>query len=123
MSIDVDRHARLYYDPSCGSCRFLAGTVGELSRGRVETVPLTAGAAASDLGDLRDDERSRTAHVVEGTERRSGPDIVVPLVGLTFGPGVGRLFAQHPTLARPLRWGYGRLWEYRQHRGCAAKTG
>jgi hypothetical protein len=119
MPLDPERRARLYYDRSCGPCTFLAETVEGLSHGRVDSVPLDGSGSDVDLGDLTESQRYGSAHVVvAGAPRSTGSEIVVPLVGLTFGPALARLFDRHPTLDRPLRWLYRRFWEHRQRHGC-----
>ncbi|MGP8077177.1 MAG: hypothetical protein ACLQD8_08810 [Thermoplasmata archaeon] len=119
MPFDPERHARLYYDPSCGPCSLFAGTVEGVAHGRVEPVPFDALRADPDLGDLPVPVRYGAAHLVVGSERRTGPEIVGPLVGMTLGPTAGRLFERFPTLGRPLRWIYLRFWEHRSRHGCS----
>jgi hypothetical protein len=122
MPYDPELRARLYYDRSCGPCRFFAGTVEGMSRGRIAAVPLDATRADPDLGDLPDTVRYGAAHVVVGTDRRSGPEIVGPLVAITFGPTAGRLLGRVPWVDRPLRWMYLRFWEHRRRHGCATEA-
>jgi hypothetical protein len=123
MPVDPERRARLFYDPHCGPCRFLAGAAEGVSHGRLESIPFDAPAARTVLADLAEEVRFDAAHVVSGSERRSGPEIVASLVGTTFGPRAGELFARFPTLDRPLRWLYLRLWNYRRRSACATPSG
>jgi len=119
---DAERHARLYYDPSCGPCTFLADSVRGLSDGRVESVPFNEPAAEADLGALAPTERYGSAHLVEdGRPRRSGPAIAAPLARLALGPTAGALLDRLPVLRRPLEWTYGRFWSHRQRHGCATR--
>lgn len=120
MQLDAERHVRLFYDASCGPCRFFAQTVEGVGRGRVVTVPLGDRAADSALAGLAPEERFGAAHLVDDAGRHSGPGIVGPLLGLTLGPTAGTLAARFPGIERPLRWLYRRFWEYRRRHGCAA---
>ncbi|HTP54309.1 MAG TPA: hypothetical protein VML94_05035 [Thermoplasmata archaeon] len=120
MPVDPERRARLYYDRSCGPCTFFAEAAEGMSRGRIDPVPLDGPGAGTDLGDLPTAERFGAAHVVvAGESRRTGPEIVRPLVGLAFGPTVAGVFERFPALDRPLRWLYRQFWEHRQRHGCA----
>ncbi|HTP56568.1 MAG TPA: hypothetical protein VML53_07935 [Thermoplasmata archaeon] len=121
MPIDPERHARLYYDRSCGPCTFLAEAVAGAGHGRVESIPLDDPRAAADLADLPPEARFASAHVVRRGDRRSGAAIVDPILGFTFGTRAEQVVARFPTLDRPLRWLYDRFWEHRQRHGCGAE--
>jgi len=118
MPRDAEPTARLFYDPSCGPCRFLAGAAQGLSRGRLESIPFNAPAAQTALADLPEEPRYSAAHVVSISGRSSGAAIVRSLIGTTFGPAAEGVIVRHPTLDRPLRWVYQRFWEQRRDR-CA----
>lgn len=120
MPYAAERTARLYYDDACGSCGLFARSVEGLSHHRVGLAPLGSADADAALGDLPTERRFSAAHLVENDARRTGVEIVEPLVGLTLGPTAGRLVERFPVLARPLRWAYVRLWTHRQRHGCAA---
>jgi len=120
MPVDAERHARLYFDPSCGPCRFFAESVAGVSRGRVTPVPYDAPASSAELGDLPDPVRYASAHVVRDGARASGAAIVRPLLGSTLGPRAALLMDRAPVLERSLEWVYRRFWEHRQRHGCAA---
>ncbi|MFY9716454.1 MAG: hypothetical protein WAK40_00750 [Thermoplasmata archaeon] len=121
MPLDPERHARLYYDRSCGPCTFLAGAVQGLSHGRVVSAPLDGERSEEDLGDLSAGERYGSAHVVVvGAPRRTGAEIVGPLVGLALGPTADRLFERLPVLDRPFRGLYRLFWDDRRRSGGRA---
>ncbi|MGB6500753.1 MAG: hypothetical protein WBG19_05070 [Thermoplasmata archaeon] len=121
MPPDPVRPVRLFYDPTCGPCRFLASAAEGLSRGRLESVAFDGPDARVALEDLSEEMRFGAAHVVTADERRSGAEIVGPLVATTFGPRLGGLYDLFPTLARPLHWIYWRLWENRR-RSCESRA-
>lgn len=123
MPYAQDRAARLYYDDTCGSCGLFARGVAGLSHHRVDLAPLAGPAGDAALGDLPTDARFAAAYLVDSAGRRTGAEIVAPLVGLTLGPTAGRLVARFPVLADPLRWTYRRLWAHRQRRGCTSSSG
>ena len=121
MPIDPERHARLYYDRSCGPCTFLAETVAGVGHGRVESIPLDDPRAAVDLVDLPPERRFASAHVVQEGNRRSGAAIVDPILGFTLGARAEQVVVRFPTLDRPFRWLNERFWEHRQRHGCGTE--
>lgn len=120
MPYSHERAARLYYDAACGSCGLFARSVAGVSRHRVALTPLASPSAETALAGLSAEERFSSAHLEIGAARRSGTDIVAPLVGLTLGDAAGRAVDRFPALAAPLRWTYRRLWAHRQRHGCLA---
>jgi len=114
--------ARLYYDPGCGPCRLFAQVCQWASRSRVRSLPYDGAEARQQLGDLSEEFRFAYAHLVRCDLRTSGEAIMTPLVGLTIGPTGERVVSHVPPLDRGLRWIYGRFWNYRRTRGCAAPT-
>jgi len=123
MPFDAERHARLYYDESCGPCGLLASSVAGLSRGRVAPVPLAAPSADAELADLSSEQRFDAAHLIDAGGRTTGAEIVPALVGLTFGPAAERAVDRIPPFGRSLKWLYRRFWSYRRRHGCAAGPG
>jgi len=117
-----DRAARLFYDDSCGPCRFAAHATEALSRHRVLALPLADPSADRTLGHLSSEDRFGYAHLAIGGVLRTGETIPVPLVGLTLGRRWERVFRQVPPLADSLRWAYLRLWEARRARGCGTRA-
>jgi hypothetical protein len=113
-----DRSARLFYDDSCGPCRFFAEVTAGVSRHRVTAIPLEAPAATAALGDLPSETRYGYAHLVTEGARRTGEEITVPLVGLTVGRTGARVVRGVPFLERALRRMYLRAWQRRRARGC-----
>ena len=122
MPYAKDRNARLYYDDGCGPCRFFASAAAGLSRHRVRAIPLAAAAAEGDLAGLSAEVRYGSAHLVYGTDLRSGESITGPLVGLTLGDRWERVVRNAPFVDRMLRGAYRRAWEARRARGCGADT-
>ena len=112
--------ARLFYDTGCGPCTFFAKINQWASRSRLRAIPYDGEEAGSALGDLDDETRFAYAHVVDTGGRRSGPAIMIPLVGLVLGPTVERVVARVSPLGGGLRWIYDRFWNYRRTRGCAS---
>ena len=96
MPPDPVRPVRLFYDPTCGPSRFLASAAEGLSRGRLESVAFDGPDARVALEDLSEEMRFGAAHVVTADERRSGAEIVGPLVATTFGPRLGGLYRPVP---------------------------
>lgn len=113
--------ARLFYDHDCGPCRLFAQVCQWASRSRVAALPYDGDEAHRELADLSEEERFAYAHLLRGPERRSGEAIMTPLVGLTFGPAGETVVSRVRPLDRGLRWMYGRFWDYRRTRGCAAQ--
>jgi len=118
----ADRSARLYYDDSCGPCRFLARAAEGMSHHRVEAVPLGAPAADVELGALPVETRYGSAHLSIDGALRTGDGVPVPLLGLTLGPRWEQVARKVPIADRALRSTYVRLWKVRQRSGCGAKT-
>lgn len=112
--------ARLYYDPSCGPCTFFARVNEWASRAHVRALPYDGKEASRELAGMSDALRFSYAHLVDPWGRRSGSEIMVPLLGLTFGGAAERTASQVPAIDRALRWIYDRFWNYRRTRGCAA---
>jgi hypothetical protein len=115
--------ARLFYDPRCGPCRFFARASTWASRNRLEALPHDGVEAGRALADLVEEFRYSYAHLVDRGGRHSGDAILTPLVGLTVGATGERIVARVTPIDRGLRWVYGRFWDYRRTRGCAAPTG
>lgn len=115
--------SRLFYDPNCGPCRLFARACEWASRSRVEAIPYDGVEARRELADLSDETRIAYAHLVRGSERTSGNAIMTPLVGLTLGRSGERIVRRVGPVDRGLRWTYGRFWNYRRTRGCAAPRG
>ncbi len=115
MPYDAERHARLYYDASCGSCRLVANATQALSHGRVHIAPLDSEPATADLGSVSESDRYGSAHLIVGGRRRDGEEIVLPLVRVTFGPTAARLIARCPPIGRSLAVVYATV---RRHRRC-----
>jgi len=111
---------RLFYDPGCGPCRLFARVSEWASRSRLRALPYDGLEATRELGDLEDEVRFAYAHLVGPQGRKSGAEIMTPLVGLTFGSAGERVAARVPPVDRGLRWLYERFWNYRRTRGCAA---
>ena len=122
MPYALDRSARLYYDDSCGPCRFLARAAETVSRQRVVATPLEDRAADRDLRQLSAEARFGYAHLAGRGELRTGEELVVPLVGLALGPTWERVVRRVGPVDRALRWGYVRLWQYRRTKGCVAAS-
>lgn len=118
MSIDAERRSRLYFDPSCGPCRLFATAVEGAGHGRIEAVPFDGRAAEVDLSALAPEARFGSAHWVEAGARRSGDDIVPPLVRATLGPTAAHLVDRAPVLDRSLRRLYRWFWRAREKSGC-----
>jgi predicted DCC family thiol-disulfide oxidoreductase YuxK len=112
--------ARLFYDARCGSCSFFARVVERWSRSRIRALPYDGEEARRALGDLPEEERFASAHLVDGRGRRSGPAILAPIVGWTLGATGERVAERAPPVRRGLRWIYLGAWNYRRTRGCAA---
>ncbi len=111
MPYAEDRVARLYYDRGCGSCTLLARVAVGASHRHLEAIPLDAPAAQRDLADLLDEVRFGSAHLVTDASRRTGSDIVNPLLGLALGEKAARLVERIPVADRALRWLYRTLLE------------
>lgn len=112
--------AHLFYDPGCGPCTMFARVSEWASRSRLRALPYDGREAARELGDLPDELRYAYAHLVDQRGRRSGAAIMNPLVGLTIGPTGERIVTGVGRIDRGLQWIYGRFWNYRRTRGCAA---
>ena len=123
MPYAADRAPRLYYDDGCGPCRFFARAATGVSRRRLEAIPLGALRADVELQGLSGETRYGYAHLVSGSEVRTGESIVAPLLGLTLGPGWERVARRAPFVDRVLRGLYRRAWEARRARGCGANSG
>ena len=119
----VSAPARLFYDPGCGPCTLFAKASEWTSRSRVRAVPYDGPEADRELGDLSDEVRFASAHLVDRTGRSSGPEILPPLVALTAGRTAGRVVGRVPTVDQGLRWLYLRFWNYRQVHGCGTAEG
>jgi hypothetical protein len=120
MTPDREPPVRLYYDPGCGPCRFFARSVAWAAHARVRSLPYDGVEADRELAGLSAEDRFAYAHLVDQHGRRSGADIMAPLVGLTLGPTGERVVRDVGPADRALRWIYGRFWTYRRTRGCAA---
>jgi hypothetical protein len=114
--------ARLFYDPNCGPCRLFARVTQWASRSRLTALPYDGREAQRQLSDLTEEYRFAYAHLVRQEERTSGDAIMTPLVGLTLGPTGERVVTRVRPIDHGLRWIYGRFWNYRRTRGCAAPT-
>jgi hypothetical protein len=112
--------AQLYFDSECGPCALFAHTEEWAGRSRVRSLPLDGAEAAGDLADMTEAERFGYAHLVGPGPRRSGAEMMAPLVGLTLGRTGERVVYDVPAIDRALRWLYVRFWSYRRTRGCAA---
>jgi len=112
--------ARLFYDPGCGPCTMFARVSEWASRSRLRALPYDGPDASRELGDLDDEFRFSYAHLVDERGRRTGAAIMNPLVGLTVGPAGERIVTRVRRIDRGLQWLYGRFWNYRRTRGCAA---
>ncbi|HTT16343.1 MAG TPA: hypothetical protein VMH49_03155 [Thermoplasmata archaeon] len=115
-----ERDVRLFYDASCGPCRMLARASEQLSRHRLEAIPLDAPAAEPELRHLSAELRYGYAHLGSRSGLRTGDAIAVPLLGLTLGPTWERLARRVPLLGRSLEGLYRRLGRARRTHGCAA---
>jgi hypothetical protein len=122
MPYASDRSARLYYDDSCGPCRFMARATEAVSRQRVTATPLAAPTADGELQHLSSEQRYRFAHLATGGALRTGEALLAPLVGLTLGSTWERVVRRVPPLDRALRWGYVHLGQYRHAHGHAASA-
>lgn len=115
--------ARLFYDSGCGPCTFFAQINQWASRSRLRALAYDGTEAAVALGDLDEETRFAYAHLVDARGRRTGAAIMKPLVGLVLGSTAERVVARVPPADLGLRWIYGRFWNYRRTRGCAAPPG
>lgn len=122
MPVASDRSVRLFYDESCGPCRFVARAAQAASRRRVVATPLDSPLANETLGALNSETRYAYAHLAREDELRTGEALVGPLVGLTLGRSWEKVVRRVPPIDRALRWIYRSLWEYRRTRGCGARA-
>ena len=113
----------LYYDSHCGPCSLFARTVRGLSRRRLTILPLDGPGADQALSDLDPERRFEYAHVVCHDERRSGSDILAPLMEGVFGSPGRRVAEQFPPTRWILRTLYQAFWRHRSNGGCATVAG
>ncbi len=116
MPLDAERHARLYYDRTCGSCSLFADATERIARGRIEVLPLDSGAADVELSGFAPAARYGSAHLVMDGVHREGSEIVVPLTGLALGSAVARLLERCPPIGRSLAFAYRTVQAHRQCR-------
>ncbi len=112
----------LYYDSHCGPCSLFARSARGLSRRRLTILPLDGPGADRALSDLVLERRFEYAHVVFHDERRSGPDILAPLMEEVFGSPGRRFAEQFPPTRWLLRTLYQSFWRHRNNGGCVAVT-
>ena len=117
-----DRSARLFYDDSCGPCRFLARATEGLSRHRIVAIPLDSSAASDELGALPAETRYGSAHLSVGGTLRTGEAVPTRLIGLTVGETWGRVVERVPWIDRSLRRIYLQFWNARRTHGCGAHS-
>jgi len=113
---------RLFYDPGCGPCTLFARVSEWSSRSRLKSLPYDGPEATRELRDMRDEDRFAYAHLVDARGRRSGAEIMNPLVGLTLGPAGERVATRVPPIDRGLRWLYQLFWNYRRAHGCGTAS-
>ncbi len=118
MPFVEERAARLYYDRGCGSCTFFARAAVGASHRHLVAVPLDAPGADHDLAGLSAEDRFASAHLVAEGVRRTGPEILVPLLSFAVGDRASRVLARAPPLDRSVRWLYRRFWNHHRTRGC-----
>lgn len=110
----------LVHDAHCGPCTLFARTFRGLSRHRLEIHPLDGPESNEALSDLEREHRFAYAHLVLPDGRRSGADILAPLMEGVLGSPGRRLSKDFPPARWLLRRLYGAFWEHRRAQGCAA---
>ena len=104
----MDPEAIVIYDPDCGFCRVsLALLLSWDRRGALRPLPLGTEEADRLLGDLTEDERNASWHVVtaDGTRTSAGAALAPALALLPGGRIAAALFAHLPrTTEHAYRW-------------------
>lgn len=86
--------ALLFYDADCGLCTFLRNWVHRIDRrGRVRSIPIGSREADPYLGDLGEDARFASMHVltIPGQRTSAGIALLGLLEALPLGEGVAHL--------------------------------
>lgn len=111
----------MYFDASCGPCKFFAHVTAGLARSDLGVFPLDSPEADRALQALSSEARYSYFHIVEPGKVWTGPNAMQAWVGLLAGARARRVAERAPPVRRLLRGFYGVFWEYRRSHGCAAE--